>query len=146
MNRRRIPLCLLIALCLIGGNVCAAESLLQIGGRGRVATKGVAGGAVAAERIVPNPDIGTCSGWFPATPNHTLQIKQHGVYIINVRSDADLTLAVVGPKESYCNDDAHRNTKNPSVLLPSPGRYKIYVGSKDQQQHPYTIEIADGAG
>lgn len=137
----------MIGLFLMMGNpVFADESTLHIGRGGRLVARGMGGGPLASERIVQNPDIGVCHGWFRATPNHILQIKQHGVYVVDVRGEDDLTLAVVGPKESYCNDDARANTQNPSVMLPSPGRYKIFVGTKDGQQHPYTIEIADGAG
>ncbi|MBI4237576.1 MAG: hypothetical protein HY696_04050 [Deltaproteobacteria bacterium] len=136
----------LLVLVIGVGRVSATDVNLRIGRGGQVATRGVAGGHVAVERILRHPALGICSGWFRATPNHTVSIAHHGVYVINVRSTVDVTLVVVGPSESECNDDAHAKTTNPSVMLSAPGRYHLYVGTKDQQPHPYTLAIADGAG
>lgn len=136
-----------IRLCLIFGAVLsmvtvafATPPTFTIRRGGTLTAKGMAGGSVDGAKLREG-----CVGFVGNAPNHVLRALQAGAYVVRIDSPQDLTLIIVGPKETYCNDD-YGPKKIPSEIIPTTGLFKIYVGSKDGKPYPYTMTIEDAAG
>jgi len=102
---------------------------------------GTSGGAVNAQNLNQ-----ACRGWIAQNPDHLFvaQTAFSNLRILVNGGSGDTTLVVQKPDGSYvCNDDAEG--RNPIVTGSfTPGTYKVWVGSYEQNQNTqYTIGFTE---
>jgi hypothetical protein len=83
-----------------------------------------------------------CVGAIPASPNHTVRLRQRSYVAIEADSASDLTLVVQSRNGTYCSDDA-RNSLNPAIGgWFEEGPLQIYVGSHNPSvEAPYELTV-----
>lgn len=112
-----------------------------------VTASGTAGGAVNARETHTGtaPHTG-CVGYMPAEPQHLLNIdgEQTLTVVANVQGTGDLTMAIVGPSGTWCNDDFEGLDPGLTAAFPT-GEYRVFVGTFGaEQSFPYTLTVRPG--
>ncbi len=98
--------------------------------------QGMSGGSVAS-------DCGNIS----AQPSQELQLtdefaQNSGYLRFVVEGAGDPTLLIEGPAGRFCVLSDHAMDKGPEAVgYWLPGTYKIYVGDREAQSHPYSLSI-----
>ncbi len=98
--------------------------------------QGMSGGSVAS-------DCGNIS----AQPSQELQLTDEfaqtsGYLRFVVEGEGDPTLLIEGPAGRFCVLSDHAMSKGPEAVgYWLPGTYKIYVGDREAQSHPYSLSI-----
>ncbi len=100
---------------------------------------GQAGGSRAASDLSAG-----CSGWIAQVPDHVLDLSEQTELMFRVRSAADTTLFIEGPRglKSCADDEDGLNPVIRGTML--PGRYRIYVGTYEELETTaeYTLGIS----
>lgn len=110
-----------------------------------VELSGNAGGSVDASTMGEG-----CVGMVGESPSLVLVVSGQMPDLSVDGGEHDLTLVVVSQDGSvYCVDDVFGT--NPFVNLwdrfdPVVGEYNLFIGTKDGASHPFTVQVADGAG
>jgi hypothetical protein len=102
--------------------------------------RGMSGGQVPSDQLGP-----ACAGYFPARPQHRIQTT--GLAALRMftmaQDNADVTLALVGNGQVFCNDDGAGAMQARLDLPLGAGTYDVYVGSyAPTASYPYTIVFA----
>ncbi|AMW29540.1 MULTISPECIES: hypothetical protein [Limnospira] len=84
-------------------------------------------------------------GWIAESPNHVLDVTQDLPYwSITVQTAGAPTLLIDGPAGRYC---VLPESPSGSMLQFSGygtrGTYRIFIGDRQQSQHPYSLSISD---
>ncbi|TVQ96838.1 MAG: hypothetical protein EA398_15365 [Deltaproteobacteria bacterium] len=79
----------------------------------------------------------------PAEPQHTVEVaaEQALTFVANVDGHGDLTMAIVGPAGTWCNDDFEG--LDPGIAdTYAAGTYRIFVGTYSEgNSFPYTFTV-----
>jgi hypothetical protein len=99
--------------------------------------RGVSGGPVQAEQLGP-----ACRGYFPQRPQHRIQTS--GLAALRMftlaEGNADVTLAIVGNGQVFCDDDAGGSFQARLDLRLGAGSYDVFVGSySESATSPYAL-------
>lgn len=84
-------------------------------------------------------------GWIAESPNHVLDVTEDLRYWqITVQTGGAPTLLIDGPAGRYCvlPESPSGSTLQFSGYGPR-GTYNIYIGDRQQSQHPYNLSISD---
>ena len=123
-----------IALCLASAQQVLADRRTLSPGAS-VTLSGTSGGSA---------DSGDC-GWTAPAPNHVLDVTEDLLNLrITVQTGGAPTLLIEGPAGRYCilPETASGSTLQFSGYGPQ-GTYNIYIGDRQQTQHPYTLSVSD---
>lgn len=100
---------------------------------------GQAGGSRAASDLSPG-----CSGWIAQVPDHVVDLTEQTELMFRIRSAADTTLFIEGPRglKSCADDEDGLNPVIRGTML--PGRYRIYVGTYEELETTaeYTLGVS----
>ncbi len=108
---------------------------------------GLAGGPVDASQYGEG-----CVGMVGEMPNFVFTSNGRLPDLLVQGNEFDLTIVIVGPEHTYCQDDRSSRSTDPFVNIWShfdeydQWELQIFIGTKDGQMHPFTLTVEDGAG
>ncbi len=99
-----------------------------------IAFSGISGGTV---------DSGDC-GYIATNPNHEIELSEDLPYLqITVQTGGTPTLLIQGSVGRYCVLPTHSDGTLQFSGYGTKGNYQLFIGDRNQGQHPYTLSISD---
>ena len=99
-----------------------------------VSAAGTSGGTV---------DSGDC-GYIADSPNHVIEVSEDLPYWrITVETGGAPTLLIQGPVGRYCVLPTGSGGMLQFSGYGTQGTYQLFIGDRNQGQHPYTLSISD---